>query len=1363
MAQLVVGAVGAAVGFMVGGPMGAQVGWALGSLIGGTLAAPDQQGPRLAERTVQLASYGSPIAKVYGSGRLAGTLIWSTDIIEAASTESAKGGPEVTSYSYSVSCAVAICEGTIGSIRRIWADAKLVYDIRDGASGETQAASSAFAEFMTIYTGTEAQMPDATIESIEGAGNVEAFRGTAYVVFDGLPLGDYGNRIPNFTFEVSTNEQAANPTEFIANYELEAWKHYDVNGAVTAIPQHHNDAVDLDVEYVAQGSGTTYSNLSDAIAALGSGYTEYVGYYTSEENLLSAFDNGAIAGDARYVYLAYNKVQPEIIVSDGLGAGLTDQELCTPFACQPGVAVMASSFYPIIGTSSQGHTGVGIMLPNGGDLPPWDTPDVGNAGCLSCTPDGYGLFPLVRIIANRFVRAERKLTIPAQRCYPGTPSVLREAQLPGNSSFCLSNSGEVNHNIVYTGESNTFKQLRSLSQNLISVSRYPLGPVLRLGDPNYNNMDYWDAQAALAGITSDYPYEVTGAAVGTATPMEVDAGSVLLSGIVSDLCTLAGLTSEQIDVTALTDVVLGFTRGRVMSARAAIEVLRSAFYFDAVESGDEIRFVKRGAAPVATLTLDDVGAGLDASTEPLEHDRAQEAELPSSVVVAYQSPTIDFQTGVQQARRRVGESQQITQVELPIVMTDLKAAEVADVLLYDSWASRTRRKFSAGMEYAHLEPTDIVPVDDGAAVYELRIVDKTEDRGVITFDCRDNDAASYSPNSTPAVPSGGGSAVRFDGPSKLYLLDIPLLSDANDDPGYYMAATGYLTGWRGAEVFRSANDGASYTSVRDATARVIAGQTDTVLGDYSGGNTVDEINSVDVTLLFGELASITRDQLLNSGNAALLGNELIQFQRATLQTGSTYRLTGLLRGRKGTEQHMATHAANERFVLISASTLYRVSAPLSEIEEASVWKGVTFGSTLADSYEVDFTNSGVGAKPLAPAHLNVLQRTALPASWFVKWIRRTRIGGYWSDNIDAPIGEVTEAYDIEVTDNAGLVRHTQRVNSPEAIIQALGSQELFNAIEAFTQLQDSTSSDLVSLTRTPYGRSITIWNAVSHAIIGSAGLGASERANTLLAVDSDTLYLGTQDGASPSFVKRYSKSAIEATSLLTAAATYTAAAAADVYGIAYDGTYIWAAENYTAQITKLDAATLTVVASYAMTARGIVYDAVSSAHLFVNSGDRVTEVDPASGAVVREFLTGASSSQAYPGNGALFVLSGLGIQVFDIASGLPIKVYPGTVYNTFAGPMVRTSLGMAVACPATNEVLYINDSTGDEVTRFPVVGVQELAGYSEASGTLFVNVFETSVILTYGLVNAAMPAGSVLKVYQVSSVIGRGFPAIYEF
>ncbi|WP_446686622.1 baseplate multidomain protein megatron [Paracoccus jeotgali] len=52
------------------------------------------------------------------------------------------------------------------------------------------------------YPGDEAQMSDPFIAAKMGAGATPAYRGTAYVVFEELALARFGNRIPQFSFEV---------------------------------------------------------------------------------------------------------------------------------------------------------------------------------------------------------------------------------------------------------------------------------------------------------------------------------------------------------------------------------------------------------------------------------------------------------------------------------------------------------------------------------------------------------------------------------------------------------------------------------------------------------------------------------------------------------------------------------------------------------------------------------------------------------------------------------------------------------------------------------------------------------------------------------------------------------------------------------------------------------------------------------------------------------------------------------------------------------------------------------------------------------------------------------------------------------
>lgn len=198
MATLVLSVVGG----VVGGPVGAAIGGLIGNAVDHTILGPKgREGPRLADLSVQTSSYGAPIPKVFGTMRVAGSVIWATDLQEHRSTErSGKGQPSVTSYSYSASFAVALSSRAIVSVGRIWADGNLLR----GEAGDWKASTG-----FRLHPGDEDQPVDPLIAAHEGAGT-PAHRGIAYCVFEDLQLADYGNRIPSLTFEVVADTGAAN-------------------------------------------------------------------------------------------------------------------------------------------------------------------------------------------------------------------------------------------------------------------------------------------------------------------------------------------------------------------------------------------------------------------------------------------------------------------------------------------------------------------------------------------------------------------------------------------------------------------------------------------------------------------------------------------------------------------------------------------------------------------------------------------------------------------------------------------------------------------------------------------------------------------------------------------------------------------------------------------------------------------------------------------------------------------------------------------------------------------------------------------------------------------------------------------------
>ena len=206
MATIVLGIAGQALGASIGGSFLGVSAAAIGGMIGSTVGsmvdswiisslAPAQrmEGARLDSLRVTSSTEGAVIPALYGRMRVGGNIIWATDFREETETTEQGGGKgggpkvESTEYKYYASFALALCEGPITGIGRVWADGKSL-DL-EGIDYE-------------VYKGGEAQLPDPIMQAALGVENTPAFRGTAYIRFHDLLLTDFGNRIPQINVEV---------------------------------------------------------------------------------------------------------------------------------------------------------------------------------------------------------------------------------------------------------------------------------------------------------------------------------------------------------------------------------------------------------------------------------------------------------------------------------------------------------------------------------------------------------------------------------------------------------------------------------------------------------------------------------------------------------------------------------------------------------------------------------------------------------------------------------------------------------------------------------------------------------------------------------------------------------------------------------------------------------------------------------------------------------------------------------------------------------------------------------------------------------------------------------------------------------
>ena len=195
MAQVILSSVGQSIGGPIGSAIGSTIGRAIDQRAISSLQPARQKGPRLETLKIQGTAEGAPMACVFGRARVTGQVIWAAQFLEGRRTGSGgKGGQRTVEYDYSLSFAVALCEGEIDGVGRVWADGRPM-----DLSGVT----------MRVHRGGAAKMPDPLIEAVEGA--APAYRGTAYVVFEDLPLGPYGNRPPQLSFEVFRRARGGTP------------------------------------------------------------------------------------------------------------------------------------------------------------------------------------------------------------------------------------------------------------------------------------------------------------------------------------------------------------------------------------------------------------------------------------------------------------------------------------------------------------------------------------------------------------------------------------------------------------------------------------------------------------------------------------------------------------------------------------------------------------------------------------------------------------------------------------------------------------------------------------------------------------------------------------------------------------------------------------------------------------------------------------------------------------------------------------------------------------------------------------------------------------------------------------------------
>lgn len=1049
MTTLVLGTVGSLVGGMVGGPIGAQVGWLVGSLLGNLIDPPKVEGPRRSDLKLQVSEYGKPLPFVWGTGRIAGIVIDQTDLQEHKETSGGKGGPEITTYTYSASFAIALAasksfgQAAIAGVLRIWADGRLIWE---ASSGEEMPC--------TLYLGTEDQEPDPTFEAIHGVGEQPAYRGLAYVVFTDYMLTDFGDRIPLLEFEVYTG---------VGTFP---WRVSTFNPA-------------------PDGYGINCVLWEDGVVTVGSYTTTAGGHYFEHQFDLAGNET---ASTDYYLDTAADALFPiyNIPVAGSWTGWFVRHEFQTAFTANPfggsisgsvsGGGIYKNNYIYALGNNpSTQHIGIatwpatdGVISAESGTalVTTYDFGDCNNQMSLfrmgTTNRDNIYVTDFFHSpatlnefdLALNFVRAwDLDAEHAISNIVNGRVFTVYEQRSTGDLIFAVDrgNVGSKELFCFILNDDLTLTQVDGIGTDPAGGSA--MGPIIELGNSGYVTVG--------DGIAS----------------LDPPAAPVLLSQIVADLSDMTSVGGY--DVTELTDVVRWFSVGNQMTVRNAIETLRKGFFFDAVESDDTVVFRKRGATDsVVTIDDDDLCAREDGAQElaPLQTKRKREHGMPRSVTMRYIDVDMDYQPGAQNSPRLTTLSDSDVTIDLSIGFTADEAKQKCWSLLVAEWIERETFTWQTTRKYAWVEPCDVVTVRGRV----VRVTNRTErPAGVIEWEGVLHRPSIYTQPATGA-PGEGWTPQTPPGPrpaTDLVLLDLPLLDPSHYPNGHYAALAPAAEGpWTGAALYKSVDGGATYTAIAEALTQATLGTVASALGNFTGGNVFDETNTITVVLddADAELASTTEAAVQNGANLCALGSasagwEILQFRTATLTAPQTYALSGLLRGRFGTEWAMSTHGASETFV--DLATVANVNAPFAELYASRKYKAVTFGSTLTAATAQDFANNGVALKPYAPVILGGGRDAS--GNLTLNWTPRQRGAGGWPDGVDLPNTELSEQYRVQIYTTSGYatVARTIAVTSVQTA--------------SYTAAEQTT--DFGSPQATVY------WDV---AKLGSAGYGYAQRGTT---------------------------------------------------------------------------------------------------------------------------------------------------------------------------------------------------------------------------------------------------------------------------
>ncbi len=1025
---------GQAVGMVVGGVIGFFAGGnvALGMSIGGAIGGyidppkgPKGTPPSASDLAVQTSTYGAPLGRGYGTYARLGNVFWvegNSLRAEEVEAEGGKGGSKGPStYKIYGTFAVGFGEGEIDGFGRIWASGKLIADF-SSSSIDGAIATSDLSGTISVYTGSPTQLPDDRIQADMGAANTPAYRGLHYLVFKDWPMEDFGNSLMG----MQVKAEIIHSGSLVPDDQLLA----------TAIEPSGGNAYiysmfRLNVDRINATSLTYFSANNDLSTVhsqqyiFGSGSSNLVSNVTIDAWHDGFFDSKTLIyidqSDVDCVAFELYRNTPTRIIAIGQTGDLLMDSGSVSSATLP-----LSGYRAIIDRGEMFLVDVGEKLYRMpfGIADPIATVD-SSASTFNCEHLGASE-NYVFLVDDTLSSTTSTTVYKVNRNDLTTAATYTQSVRGVQALICVISDTE-------------FYTLSDVGH----IYRWINGVATDTG-LYFSGTRYINARLLVVSPTLAYVIDDTGGYSIHACWLKSQGSLVPLADILLSECNKTGLlTAPDIDVTDIADDVRGYKIQNVSAPRSAIEPLQAAWPFDVIPHGYKIKFVRRGKSSVVSISDDSLGC-VSGNTDHgvrVTSSREMDSQLPRRLQVTYLDVSREYDANTGPGAERLNtDAVNFEQIDLAVVMTATEAAQAEEVLLYMRWLDRYDVSFVLPPAYINLESADVITVVSQNESRELRLtaLNYLPD-GRIECQAKLNNAATYSSSAVAQEGLVTGQTLAISGPSKVALLDIPCI-DATymNEPGVLAGMSGYSSGWKGGTLVRSADNGQTWDSIRGfSTPQMTSGIAVTALGT-GVTHIVDAGSTLNVRLDQGALYSVSELAMFNGANHFAVGAhgrwEIIAAKMAVLESDGSYTLSGMMRGRFGTEWAMSLHQYNDEVVLLDSAALRMVTMGVSDINMSRLWRGVTYGKTIDSASDIPLTYTGVNLECLSPVYMNG-HRTFSTKDWTVSATMRSRLPVEPFSGLATPSGESVESYELEIWDSgsfATLKRTISGLSSPSA-------------------------------------------------------------------------------------------------------------------------------------------------------------------------------------------------------------------------------------------------------------------------------------------------------------------------------------------